>query len=147
MGQLGREDTCRSRKSQTLENVPLAGGQSVDVDDVAVWPALDANRVALEGPQDRFGGGALLGDGGVQLDPLPVASLDEVVTHQGDEQEVDECFHPPGILQEDRMDGQRQLLHQTMTKLDRELPPLRIPSDILLPEPPPPLKLIVGAEV
>src|SRR3954452_19297068 len=106
MGQLGREDTSRSRKIQTLENVSLAGGQSVDVDDVAVRPALDANRVALEGPQDRFGRGALLGDGGVELDPLPVASLDEVETHQSDEKEVEEAFHPPGILQEDRMDDQ-----------------------------------------
>jgi hypothetical protein len=40
------------------------------------------------------------------FDPLPVAPLDEVVAHQGDEQEVDERFHAPGILQEDRMNRQ-----------------------------------------
>jgi hypothetical protein len=37
---------------------------------------------------------------------------------------------------------QRLVLHQAMTKLERELPPIRMPSDIVLPEEPPPPRAI-----
>ena len=98
MGQFVGGHASGGRKIQALEDVSLAYGQLVDVDDAAVRRAFDAERVALEGAQDLFGRGAPLGDGSVGLDPLPVAALDEMVAHQGDEHEVDECFDASGIL-------------------------------------------------